>query len=93
VVLFGNRWPSMWTPRSATGSTVSVLGGLPHVARVDQIALPLVVQAWRQLPSRPEAAARQLMESATRAATGAPPESRRGLFARRRGRREHAQRR
>ncbi len=91
VVLFGNRWPSMWTPRSATGSAVSVLGGLPHVPRVDQIGLPSVVQAWRQLPSRPEAATRQLMESAAKAAAGMPHEPRRGLFARRPARRAHLQ--
>lgn len=92
VVLFGNRWPSMWTPRSATGSAVSVLGGLPHVPRVDQIALPSVVQAWRQLPSRPEAAARQLMESTARAAAATSRAPRRGLFSSRHGRREHARR-
>jgi ADP-heptose:LPS heptosyltransferase len=88
VVLFGNRWPSMWTPRSGAGSAVSVLGGLPNVARVDQIALPQVVQAWRHLPPRPEHAARRLMEGAVRAESGAPNVSRRGLFARRPGKQE-----
>ncbi|WP_243042827.1 hypothetical protein [Dyella sedimenti] len=55
VVLFGNRWPAVWRPRSASGSAVSVLGGLPSV---DGIALEQVVQAWRQLPPRPESAPR-----------------------------------
>ena len=64
VVLFGNRWPSMWTPRSPTGSAVSVLGGLPSVTRVDQIELDTVIQAWRQLPPRPEHVARRLVENA-----------------------------
>jgi heptosyltransferase-2/heptosyltransferase-3 len=64
VVLFGNRWPSLWTPRSAVGSAVSVLGGLPLIARVDQIELEQVVQAWQQLPPRPEQLARQLAEDA-----------------------------
>jgi len=53
VVLFGNRWPSMWTPRSASGSAVHAIGGLPDVPRVDRIELEQVVQAWRQLPPRP----------------------------------------
>jgi len=64
VVLFGNRWPSMWTPRSATGSAVSVLGGLPSVTRVDQIELDTVIQTWRQLPPRPEHVTRRLVENA-----------------------------
>ncbi|WP_267225307.1 glycosyltransferase family 9 protein [Dyella silvae] len=64
VVLFGNRWPSMWTPRSATGSAVNVIGGLPSVPRVDQIAVDTVVQSWLQLPQRPEHAARQLVADA-----------------------------
>jgi len=64
VVLFGNRWPSMWTPRSATGSAVSVLGGLPDVLRVDQIPLDDVVHAWQQLPQRPEHVMHQLVEDA-----------------------------
>ncbi|MFC4528968.1 glycosyltransferase family 9 protein [Dyella halodurans] len=64
VVLFGNRWPSLWTPRSGVGSAVSVLGGLPQVERVDRIGLDQVVQAWRQLPPRPEPLARKLAEDA-----------------------------
>lgn len=68
VVLFGNRWPSMWTPRSATGSAVSVIGGLPDITRVDRIELDEVVRAWRQLPPRPEHAARQLVEEALQSA-------------------------
>lgn len=62
VVLFGNRWPSLWTPRSAVGSAVSVLGGLPQMARVDQIELEQALQAWRQLPPRPVQLAKQLAE-------------------------------
>lgn len=93
VVLFGNRWPSMWTPRSASGSAVSVLGGLPYVPRVDQIALPAVLQAWRQLPSRTELATRQLMESAVRVAADMSSQPRRGLFPPRPGHhRPHVQR-
>jgi heptosyltransferase-2/heptosyltransferase-3 len=64
VVLFGSRWPSLWTPRSALGSAVTVLGGLPQVTRVDQIELAQAAQAWRQLPPRPEPLARQLAEDA-----------------------------
>ncbi|WP_430391554.1 glycosyltransferase family 9 protein [Dyella sp. 20L07] len=68
VVLFGNRWPAMWTPRSPTGSAVTVLGGLPNVPRVDHIELAPVVQAWRQLPPRPAHVARQLVEDALQSA-------------------------
>jgi ADP-heptose:LPS heptosyltransferase len=68
VVLFGNRWPSMWTPRSATGSAVHVIGGLPDVPRVDHIALDDVAQAWRQLPPRPIPVARRLVEEALQSA-------------------------
>lgn len=55
VVLFGNRWPSMWTPRSASGSAVTVLGGLPRTPRVDLIGVEEVAQAWWRLPPRAEA--------------------------------------
>lgn len=57
VVLFGNRWPSMWAPRSASGSAVTVIGGLPHTPRVDRIGVEEVAQAWWRLPPRVEAAA------------------------------------
>ncbi|MEO7052458.1 MAG: glycosyltransferase family 9 protein [Rhodanobacter sp.] len=49
VVLFGGRSPLMWAPRSGRGSAVSVIGGLPDVARVEQIGLAQVFAAWRQL--------------------------------------------
>lgn len=55
VVMFGNRWPSMWAPRSASGSAVTVLGGLPHTPRVDLIGVEEVAQAWWRLPPRAEA--------------------------------------
>ncbi len=57
VVLFGNRWPSMWTPRSGSGSAVTVLGGLPRTPRVDLLGVEEVAQAWWRLPARAEAAA------------------------------------
>jgi heptosyltransferase-2/heptosyltransferase-3 len=65
VVLFGHRWPSMWAPRSAGGSAVTVLGGLPHTPRVDGIGVEEAAQAWWRLPVRaepavPVAAARRL---------------------------------
>jgi heptosyltransferase-2/heptosyltransferase-3 len=68
VVLFGNRWPSMWTPRSASGSAVHAIGGLPDVPSVDRIGLDEVVSAWRQLPPRPETMARRLVEQALQSA-------------------------
>nr|WP_199047620.1 glycosyltransferase family 9 protein [Dyella sp. ASV24] len=67
VVLFGNRWPSMWTPRSATGSAVHAIGGLPDVPRIDHIGLDEVAQAWRQLPPRPAPMARRPSQKAIRA--------------------------
>ena len=57
VVLFGHRWPSMWAPRSACGSAVTVLGGLPHTSRVDLIGVEEVAQAWWRLPPRVEGSA------------------------------------
>jgi ADP-heptose:LPS heptosyltransferase len=57
VVLFGGRFPSMWAPRSGHGSTVSVVGGLPEVSRVDEIETTQVVSAWRTLPARAPAEA------------------------------------
>lgn len=68
VVLFGNRLPSMWKPRSGSGSPVHAIGGLPDVPRVDRIALDEVVQAWRRLPPRPQHVARKLVEDALRRA-------------------------
>jgi heptosyltransferase-2/heptosyltransferase-3 len=64
VVLFGNRWTSMWKPRSGSGSAVHAIGGLPDVPRVDHIRLDEVVHAWRQLPPRPSHVARRVMEKA-----------------------------
>ena len=52
VVLFGGRSPRMWSPRSGLGSTVSVIGGLPEVQRVDQIDVATVVEAWHELLPR-----------------------------------------
>lgn len=50
VVLFGNRWPCTWAPRSGRGSAVTVIGGLPKTGRIDQIDMETVVQAWWHLP-------------------------------------------
>jgi len=47
---------------------VHAIGGLPHVPSVDRIELDEVVQAWRQLPSRPESMARRLVEEALQSA-------------------------
>jgi len=66
VVLFGHRWPSMWMPRSASGSAVTVLGGLPHITRVDLIGVEDVAQAWWRLPPRTESSAAAAAASAGR---------------------------
>ena len=50
VVLMGARFPHMWKPRSASGSAVTLLGGLPTVQRVDQLPVEQVIDAWRRLP-------------------------------------------
>jgi len=49
VVLFGACSPLTWAPRSATGSAVSVLGGLPTIRRVDELNLAQVLAAWRSV--------------------------------------------
>jgi ADP-heptose:LPS heptosyltransferase len=51
VVLFGARPPLMWAPRSASGSAVAVVGGLPG-QRVDDIETAEAMTAWRSLPPR-----------------------------------------
>jgi ADP-heptose:LPS heptosyltransferase len=51
VVLFGARPPLMWAPRSASGSAVAVVGGLPG-QRVDDIETAQAMTAWRSLPPR-----------------------------------------
>lgn len=57
IVLYGAQPPSLWLPRSPTGSAVVALGGLPQRSRVDQIPLDEVVAAWRVLPLRASATA------------------------------------
>lgn len=49
VVLFGERSPKMWAPRSGSGSGVAVVGGTPATPRVSDIAVETVAQAWRDL--------------------------------------------
>jgi ADP-heptose:LPS heptosyltransferase len=56
VVLMGSRSPQLWTPRSGSGSDVTVLGGLPAVRRVDEIDLAQVMNAWHALHWRNTAA-------------------------------------
>ena len=56
VVLFGSRPPLMWAPRSASGSTVMVVGGLPGQPVAD-IDTAQVMTAWRTLPARASMAA------------------------------------
>jgi len=55
VVLFGNRPPSMWAPRSAGGSAVRVVGGVPGQPVAD-IDTAQVMTAWRTLPIRASSA-------------------------------------
>ncbi|MGH8148053.1 MAG: glycosyltransferase family 9 protein [Rhodanobacteraceae bacterium] len=52
IVLYGAQPPSLWLPRSPTGSAVVALGGLPQRDRVDRIALHEVIAAWQRLPPR-----------------------------------------
>lgn len=52
VVLYGSQPPTLWLPRSPTGSPVVALGGLPERNRVDQIALDEVIAAWQAIPLR-----------------------------------------
>ena len=52
VALMGARSPQLWKPRSASGSAVTLLGGLPKVRRVDELDRGSVIDAWRALPPR-----------------------------------------
>ena len=52
VVLFGAQPPSLWLPRSPTGSAVIALGGPPQRSRVAQIAPDEVISALCSLPPR-----------------------------------------
>ncbi len=52
IVLYGAQPPSLWLPRSPTGSAVVALGGLPQRNRVDQITPDEVIAAWQALPLR-----------------------------------------
>lgn len=51
VVLYGTRPPSLWRPRSPTGSPVQVLGGPPARSRMDQITLDEILFAWQEIRS------------------------------------------
>ena len=52
VVLYGAQPPTLWLPRSPTGSSVVALGGLPERNRVDQIGVDEVIAAWQALSVR-----------------------------------------
>jgi heptosyltransferase-2/heptosyltransferase-3 len=49
IVLYGSREPSLWRPRSPTGSPVQVLGGPPARSRMDGVTLDEVLFAWQAL--------------------------------------------
>jgi ADP-heptose:LPS heptosyltransferase len=52
VVLFGASPPRLWQPRSAAASPVIAVGGAPVASRVDEIAEPVVFEAWCGLLER-----------------------------------------
>ncbi|MGH8215341.1 MAG: glycosyltransferase family 9 protein [Rhodanobacteraceae bacterium] len=52
IVLYGAQPPSLWLPRSPTGSAVIALGGPPQRSRVEQITSEEVGAALRNLPMR-----------------------------------------
>ncbi|HEX5959765.1 MAG TPA: glycosyltransferase family 9 protein [Rhodanobacteraceae bacterium] len=52
LVMYGAQPPSLWLPRSPTGSAVVALGGLPERNRVDRIPLVEALSAWQALPLR-----------------------------------------
>lgn len=55
VVLFGASPPQIWQPRSAVGSPVIGVGGMPAASRLDQIPEQAVFDAWRGLLERLQA--------------------------------------
>lgn len=75
IVLYGAQPPSLWLPRSPTGSAVVALGGLPERNRVDQIPLEEVLAAWRALSLRSSLIAPSFRSSATEnTSASSPPE-------------------
>lgn len=52
VVMFGGASPAHWAPRAAPGGVATVLGGATRDARVDELTVEQVADAWRNLPSR-----------------------------------------
>jgi heptosyltransferase-2/heptosyltransferase-3 len=52
VVLYGAESPTYWLPRGPAGTPVTGLGGPPHSARVDQLSVGAVFDAWSALPPR-----------------------------------------
>jgi heptosyltransferase-2/heptosyltransferase-3 len=57
VVLFGSTPPPQVSPRSACGSAVIGVGGVPLVPRVDQLSVEAVFEAWSRLLVTPASAA------------------------------------
>ena len=55
VVLFGASPPQVWKPRSALGSPVIGVGGLPVAGRADEVPEQAVFDAWCRLLERLEA--------------------------------------
>lgn len=55
IVLYGDRPPLLWRPRSVSGSSVMVLGGPPARNRIDEITLDEVLAAWQGLRMRGDA--------------------------------------
>lgn len=59
VVMYGAQLQRFWLPRSPCGSPVIGVGGPPHSARVDQISVEAVFEAWCALLTQIEAAPRR----------------------------------
>ncbi|HET7558150.1 MAG TPA: glycosyltransferase family 9 protein [Rhodanobacteraceae bacterium] len=72
IALYGARPPSLWCPRSASGSPVVDLGGPPARSRTDEIALDEVLAAWRGLRMRDGASALPNCAGSPRDALGRP---------------------
>jgi heptosyltransferase-2/heptosyltransferase-3 len=72
IVLYGDRPPSLWCPRSASGSPVVALGGPPARSRIDEVTLDEVLAAWQGLPMRGDASALPNCAGSLRGALGRP---------------------
>lgn len=60
VVLYGAQPPSVWLPRSPTGSAVLPVGGPPRLERAEQVPVEAVLEAWLEVTEAAAAPSTQM---------------------------------